>query len=266
MIPLTKDNKMLGYELLSKFPNISHFVTTRLGGCGVNNYASFNCTHYTGDNIEHVKRNQQILIDSLPHKPSRLIIPHQVHGTEIGVFNSAGQFTDDALEGLDALITNQPGYCLCVSTADCVPVLLYDYKENVVGAIHAGWRGTVERIVLKTLRHMKETYNSQAANIMACIGPSISLESFEVGNEVHETFHNKGFNMNKIARINEITGKYHIDLWEANRVQLLEFGIPLTHIECAAVCTYKDYETFFSARRLGIHSGRILSGIMINKD
>lgn len=255
---------MLGYELFDAFPNISHFVTTRNGGYSKGNYASLNCTSYTGDDSEAVHRNQKLLINSMHQKPLHLIIPRQVHGTEIRIIDSPESFSADMLEGVDALITSQPGYCLCVSTADCVPLLLYDKRQHVVAAIHAGWRGTVESIVSKTLQMMRHSFQTQPVDIVACIGPSISVESFEVGNEVYDTFSRKGFTMNKISQWNEKTQKYHINLWEANKMQLTDFGVPESQIECAGICSYINNETFFSARRLGIHSGRTLSGIMLN--
>ena len=264
MISLSTDNRMLGYELLDAFPNISHFVTTRFGGYGKGNYASFNCTSYTGDDAETVRRNRELLVGSLSVSPVRLIIPRQVHGTEIRIIDSPESFSSDMLEGVDALITSCPGYCLCISTADCVPLLLYDKRQHVVAAIHAGWRGTVEKIVNKTLQLMKSSFQTHPIDIIACIGPSISIESFEVGNEVYDTFRDKGFNMDTISRRNEETQKYHINLWEANKTQLTDFGVPESQIECAGICTYINHETFFSARRLGIHSGRTLSGIMLN--
>ena len=98
---------------------------------------------------------------------------------------------------------------------------------------------------------------------MACIGPGISLESFEVGDEVYEAFRLNGFDMSRISCRNANTGKFHIDLWETNRQQLLDFGVPSSQIEVAGICTYIHHEEFFSARRLGIASGRILSGILI---
>lgn len=259
MIALTKDNRMLGYELLSNYPNILHFVTTRQGGVGTGNYESMNCTTYTGDDAQSVHRNRELLLAALPVQPRHLVIPRQTHGTEVRIIRSASDLLPDSLYGVDALVTTLTGHCLCISTADCVPVLLYDSKRQVVAAAHAGWRGTVERIVQKTLQAMQ----SHPADISACIGPSISVEAFEVGAEVHEAFRSKGFDMNKIAQPNAITGKHHINLWEANRLQLLEMGVPETQIECAGICSYTRHETFFSARRLGIHSGRTLSGIML---
>jgi copper oxidase (laccase) domain-containing protein len=107
---------------------------------------------------------------------------------------------------------------------------------------------------------MKSHYGSEGKDLVACIGPSISLESFEVGDEVYAAFEEAGFDMTRIARRYE---KWHLDLWEANRVQLLAHGVLPEHIEVAGICTFQHHEDFFSARRLGIKSGRILSGIQI---
>lgn len=266
MISLTEDNKMLGYGLLQTFSGICHFVTTRKGGCSEGAYASFNCSPYSGDRTESVARNQQLLYEGLPQLPRRLVIPRQVHGMEILAVNrafsqSSAEEQQRQLQGVDALITDLPGYCLCVSTADCVPLLLYDRKNRAVAAIHAGWRGTVQSIVSITLKKMAESYGTQGCDLVTAIGPSISPESFEVGDEVCDAFREKGFDMNRISFLNEATDRYHIDLWEANRLQLLQFGVPERQIEASGICTYIHYEDFFSARRLGVDSGRIVSGI-----
>lgn len=133
---------------------------------------------------------------------------------------------------------------------------------QVVAAVHAGWRGTVNFIVGHTLEQMRTVYGTEGSEVVACIGPGISLESFEVGDEVYDTFRLNGFDMSRISYRKTETGKYHIDLWEANRQQLLDFGVPGCQIEVSGICTYIHHDEFFSARRLGIASGRILSGIM----
>ena len=166
----------------------------------------------------------------------------------------------EALEGVDALITDRKGECLCISTADCVPVLCYDRKRKAIAAIHAGWKGTVARIVSKTLEAMAAEYGTQGEDITACIGPSISLSAFEVGDEVYDKFRNEGFDMEQIAVRQD---KWHIDLWKANRMQLEGFGVKPENIQTAGICTWTDNQDFFSARRQGIASGRILSGIML---
>lgn len=83
------------------------------------------------------------------------------------------------LRGIDALITNVPGYCVCVTTADCVPVLLYDRRLQVVAAVHAGWKGTVQHIVSSVMEHMSRNFGTRGVDVVACIGPSISLESLK---------------------------------------------------------------------------------------
>lgn len=270
MISLTRDSRMLGYESLNSYPNISHFVTTRRGGCGEGAYASFNCSHYCGDTPEHVRQNRERLLEGLLQRPMELIVPVQTHGTEVLCVDasfhglSEGQKAE-ILHGIDAVITSEPGHCICISTADCVPVLIYDRTHRVVAAVHAGWRGTVASILRIALEKMNQYFGTEGQDVIACIGPSISLEAFEVGEEVYETFRAHGFDMSRIAVWNEKTGKHHLDLWEANRGQLLEFGVPERQIEVAGICTYAHWQEFFSARRLGIRSGRILSGIMIHQ-
>ena len=184
---------MLGYESLSSYSNISHFVTTRQGGCSEGNYASFNCTPYSGDEAEKVRRNQTLLMEGMSQTPEELVIPVQTHEANcllIGdaYLSASSQQRQEMLHGVDALITRELGYCLCISTADCVPVLIYDKKHSAIAAIHAGWRGTVAYIVRDTLLRMEKEFGTSGEDVIACIGPSISLASFEVGEEVYEAF------------------------------------------------------------------------------
>ena len=249
---------MLEYGILKPYSNIFGFSTTRHGGCGEGAYATFNCTHYCGDSPEHVKTNLESLAALLPERPRVIVVPRQTHTTNVRVITDVP--TSEELQDVDAVVTHLKDFCLCVSTADCVPVLLYDKEKQVIAAIHAGWRGTVGRIVEKTIEVMRIQYGTEGKDLVACIGPSISLESFEVGDEVYAAFEEAGFDMARIARRYK---KWHLDLWEANRVQLLANGVLPEHIEVARICTFQRHEDFFSARRLGIKSGRILSGIML---
>ena len=173
---------MLGYESLSSYSNISHFVTTRQGGCSEGNYASFNCTPYSGDEAEKVRRNQTLLMEGMSQTPEELVIPVQTHEANcllIGdaYLSASSQQRQEMLHGVDALITRELGYCLCISTADCVPVLIYDKKHSAIAAIHAGWRGTVAYIVRDTLLRMEKEFGTSGEDVIACIGPSISLAS-----------------------------------------------------------------------------------------
>ena len=258
---------MLEYGIMKPYSNISCFSTTRHGGCGEGTYATFNCTHYCGDNPEHVKTNLNLVKAFLKNAKANggnredvLVIPRQTHTTNVRVITDIP--TEDELQDVDAVVTHLKGFCLCVSTADCVPILIYDPVKQVVAAVHAGWRGTVGRVVEKTLDTMKLHYGTDGKDVIACIGPSISLESFEVGDEVYKAFAEAGFEMERIAKKYE---KWHLDLWEVNRLQLLAHGVLPEHIEVAGICTYQQHEDFFSARRLGIKSGRILSGIQMSQ-
>lgn len=271
MIYFTKSGSLLRYASLSAYNRLTHFVTTRKGGCSENTYASFNCCPYCNDREENVVRNLQLLGQELAETdqtslPYGFIIPHQIHKTQClhidrAFLSSSKPQQHAALEGVDALITTESGCCLCISTADCVPLLLYDTRHEAIAAIHAGWRGTVARIAEHTLQEMNSRFGTQGADLIATIGPSISAAAFEVGDEVAETFQDNGFDLKEIAFRSPENGKYHIDLWKANRQQLTTFGIKADKIETAGICTYSRYEDFFSARRLGINSGRILSGI-----
>ena len=207
-----------------------------------------------------------------------------MHQTEIAVVDEGllGLLPEERcekLDGIDALMTNIAGWCIGVSTADSIPVLLYDPVHQAICAIHAGWRGTVQRIVEKAVKKMVAVYDTLPCDLIAQIGPGISLDSFEVGDEVYDAFAKEGFPMELISKkypCNDggsqfftlhsslFTSKWHIDLPECNRQQLLSMGIPSDHIAVSPVCTFLQLDTFFSARRLGINSGRIFSGIQLN--
>ena len=242
------------------------FSTTRRGGCGKGAYAEFNITHYCGDNPDVVHQNRQALCQLLGIDDNHLVLPRQVHQVEIRNIDAKFMSLSKAercaaLEGIDAVMTNLPGVCIGVSTADCIPVLLYDTQRRIAAAVHAGWRGTVARIVEKSLIRMTEWYGTHPQDIVAQIGPGISLTSFEVGDEVYDTFQEAGFEMSLISKKYE---KWHIDLPQCNRLQLLECGVSEQNISLSSICTYQQHDTFFSARRLGIESGRIFTGIMMN--
>lgn len=242
------------------------FSSTREGGVSTGAYAGFNITHYCGDEVGAVAMNRKTLCTELGIGDDRLILPRQTHGCEVLCVDehflslpSAEQ--TEILHAKDAVVTDVPRLCIGVSTADCVPLLLYDAVKGVVAAVHAGWRGTVACIAKKAFETMRGRYNSLAADVKVVIAPSISLAAFEVGDEVYDAFATALLPVDKIAR--RIENKWHIDLWEANRLQLLDCGVCADAIEVCGVCTFNSCDEFFSARRLGINSGRIFNGIML---
>lgn len=260
--------QLLYYRMGEK---VTAFSSTRHGGCSVGNYCSFNVNHYCGDNEGCIARNMDSLKSLIG--VGQVFMPHQVHGTEILQVKQAEPWdgmTDD-LEGVDALITDVTGVCIGVSTADCIPVLLYDEAHHAAAAIHAGWRGTVKRIASKAVESMCDSFGTHPEELKAVIGPGISLDAFEVGDEVYDQFQAEGFPMEKIARrypaklpsFGGIEGgfKWHIDLPFCNRLQLEEAGV--CQIELSGICTWQQSDDYFSARKLGVNSGRILTGVVL---
>lgn len=245
------------------------FSTKRGEGSG--NYGGFNITHYCGDTTGHVAECRRMLCHELGINDNRLILPRQTHGCETLVIDKeflalTPQEQKEKLEGIDAIVTDLAKTCIGVSTADCIPLLLYDTGKRVGAAIHAGWRGTVARIAERCVEVMEMRYGSNPAEITAVIAPGISIEAFEIGDEVYERFAECGFPIERIAaRYPTAKGctKWHIDLWEANRLQLIDKGLNEENIHIAGICTYSRHREFFSARRLGIESGRIFNGIMV---
>lgn len=244
---------------------VTTFSTTRHGGCSKShpassncpseNYTAFNINRYCGDSEEHIRQNRKTLCSLLGINDDRLLMPHQVHLTKTARIDEAllslsENQRREALEGYDALMTDLKGVCIGVSTADC----------------HAGWRGTVGRIVQKTVGAMREAYSTQPQYLVAQIGPGIHIDSFEVGDEVYAVFEKADFDMPSISKryaAADVGRKWHIDLPECNRQQLVAAGLSPQNIRVSPICTYQQYADYFSARRLGINSGRIFTGIMV---
>lgn len=271
MKTLTNKNiEILQFTNLSRSCKISHFISTRKGGISQGTYASLNVGEYCEDDPIAVQTNRQRLCNLLQIQPEKLFAPFQTHQSEIAVLNNSflalsHKQQQEYLHGMDALITNIPDIFIAVTTADCVPILLYDPEKEIVAAIHAGWRSSAQEIAIKTVNKMKDLFACKPQSILAGIGPSISQEVFEVGDEVYEAFTTTCIHPVQYAFRNKQTEKFHLDLWEANRLQLIEAGIHPDHIEVAGICTYSTPDLFFSARKEGVKSGRMLSGIGLKK-
>lgn len=260
----TKKIELLHYSKLDCFPDLTHFTTTRVGGVSTDNYASFNLSEYSGDRFDSVQENRQILCREIEISPDKLFIPYQTHEEHIAIIDNAflqlsSAEQQERLRGVDSLITNAPNCCIGVTTADCIPILLYDPIQRIAAVVHAGWRGTVKRIAGKTVASMVAQFNCNPNDIVAVIGPSIGPVAFEVGDEVVMEFEKAGFTSSILTHFD----KPHINLWEANAQDLVESGLMRTNIEIAEICTFTQHERFFSARRLGILSGRCVTGIML---
>jgi conserved hypothetical protein, YfiH family len=228
-------------------------------------YAGFNLTDYCGDSPAHVAECREALCAELKITDSQLLLPHQTHTNRVALVDAplmemeSSERTLRLLE-IDALVTALPRVCIGISTADCVPVLLYDPKHRVIGAAHAGWRGMVGHILAHTIELMR-TLGTNPHDLRAVVGPCIGPDSFEVGEEVVDAFLQANFPPSVVRR--GFFKRPHIDLWAAAVHELERSGVQLEGILVSGIDTYACPDRFFSARRLSIQSGRIYSGIML---
>lgn len=200
--------------------------------------------------------------------PCKVVQSHQVHDVTVAKVDSPDT-TREELEGYDALVTNVPGVCLGVRTADCIPILLYDPVNHAAASVHSGWRGTVMRIAQKSIVRMSIEYGTDAADLVALIGPGICPDCFQVGEEVAVEFRKAGFDMERIWSFRgpktegDIRGGHHIDLFEACRLTMLECGIREENIQLHTLCTYERTDLFYSARKEGSACGRNITAIKL---
>lgn len=246
-------------------PEVTAFSTTRHGGCSTGNYGEFNINEYCGDLPEHTSANRKALATELGVPESNIIVPHQTHGINPRIIGKEflslpANIQKMLLEDVDSVLTDVPGICIGVSTADCIPVLLHDPAHNAVAAVHAGWRGTVKSVVLRAVTEMRMAFHTKPKELTAIVGPGISQKNFEVGDDVYNEFAEAKFLMDNIAHREE---KWHIDLSLCNKQQLMMAGVKEENIFMSGICTYDNAADFFSARRLGTESGRIFSAIFI---
>lgn len=249
------------FEQLKKIKDLFHFVSTRKGGFSSGNFSSLNLSYKVNDSKKNVDKNRKKLIDGLNISDSKILIPDQCHTSNVYVVTENTMQED--LQETDAVITITKHLCIAVLAADCVPVLLYDPENEAIGAVHSGWRGTAQRIVVRTIERMVKVYRTNPQNLLACIGPAISQQYYEVSKEVADHFSFWFTESPTVLIKNNRTGEYHIDLREANRQLLLRMGVLNSNIEVGGICTYDNPDRYFSARRDGIRCGRFASGIML---
>lgn len=255
MKAFTTGNKY--FYQFERFPKegLLHFSSTKAGWSG-----DGRC-RFTGDTAEVYAGYRRELADSFGLKQAQFVFPRQTHSNKVIVVQKPTGALD--VEDTDALVTNEAGVCICVQTADCVPVLVYDPVRKVVAAVHAGWRGTVGKIVEKTVLKMQDVFHSDPADLLAGIGPSISISNYEVGEEVIQVVQEKFPKHEQLLIPSGNEGKACFDLWKANEALLVDAGLLPQNIEIMNLCSYGEDGKFFSARRDGLHTGRMVSGIMI---
>ncbi len=194
-----------------------------------------------------------------------LVTLHQVHGDQIHEIRNAGQIPNIQNAEGDAVISEVPGVPIAVKTADCVPILIA-HPLGIVAAVHAGWRGTQQRLLKKTLQKLTEEYRLNIRDIHLAIGPAICKNCYEVGEEVAQFFQPPGF---KDVLKKKSGGKYSLDLSEANRQMALQMGVLPEKLQVHAQCNFKD-DRYFSQRRVQAegrqNTGRNYSWVKLSLD
>lgn len=221
-------------------------------------YDGFSACHYTGAPETEVKAAREMLATRLGVVPSHLIIPRQTHSLNIATIDDDFDFSQ--LEDTDGVVTRRKDVALCINTADCVPVVLCDPIAGVIGAVHSGWRGTVGRIAARAVEAMC-SIGALPQHIHAAMGPCICSGCYEVGPEVAEKFHREFPFYPGIVLTG--TQKPHIDLAEAIRDTLIDAGVATGNIGMPPACSKCNPRDYFSARALGVSSGRTLTALRL---
>lgn len=248
---------------------VEHGFTTRSGGVSEGPYWSLNTAFHVGDAVESVRANRALACGALGINPDDIVAGKQVHGDRVEVVSlgdkgRGARVFEDALTDVDALVTAEQGVPLSSYYADCVPVFLFDPVKKVVALAHAGWKGTVAKIGLKTVKKMAEVFGTKPADCLAGVGPSIGPCCYEVSGQVIGLFKKSFSNGEELAEFLH-PGKWRLNLWKANYHTLLEAGLPENNIAVASVCTSCRSDLFFSYRAEGGITGRMASFIMLKQ-
>ena len=224
--------------------------TTRLGGVSLPPFDTLNLGYETGDDQSVVKENHTILYRFLNIDESDVAVMEQVHGTRIGVIDSGG-----VSPATDGLITSSPNIMLGVKCADCIPLLLFDPAHKVAGVVHCGWRTLVNGIAEKAVNIMAAYRGTVPNDVIAAMGPSAGACCYEIGMDVARHLHPKS--------VNARNGQLFTDLRTELTYRLMILGLRSRNIEIIPDCTICNEHLYFSYRRNGMKSGRIMGYIMI---
>lgn len=232
---------MQQFNHLNECKELSHGITTRLGGHSKPPYDSLNLSYEVEDAPEDVEMNRSVVMEKLGI--DHLNELRQTHGVDSHIIE---QPLEIPLDG-DALITDKKGLPLMVKHADCQPAIVYDPVKRALAVVHCGWRGNVQNIYGVIVKRLKDIYGCKPENLLVGIGPSLGPGAAEFVN-YKEDFPEPFWGY--------MSKPNHFDLWEIGKQQFLEAGVLENHIELSKICTYTDQKHFFSFRRSKI-TGRM---------
>jgi polyphenol oxidase len=251
-MPFIHNNGIRYYTFDLFPPEVTHAVFTRQGGVSPEPWASLNVGGTVGDEVTRVRENRYRSFAALGRRIDSLFDVWQVHSAE-AVIADAPRDPNLPLIQADAIFTDKPEVTLYMRFADCVPILLFDSKQGVVGLAHAGWLGTMRGMTTAAVSKMCAHYGSKPENIYAAIGPSIGVDHYEVGADVIAKVQ-ESFGSDAERLIETRNGKMYLDLWSANFIQLQKSGVE--KIEVAGLCTACHLDDWFSHRAEKGKTGR----------
>jgi hypothetical protein len=242
---------------------VIHAFCTRQGGVSGGSFASLNVSAREGDGTDQVRQNIERIAAAFGISVSQFLLVCQVHRDGVWVIDGETPLpAHEPPPELDAVVTDRPGLALCIKTADCVPVFLADPVRQVIGAVHAGWKGTALQIVEKAVKEMVQRFGVRPSDLSAVIGPAIGPCCYEVDTGVYQAM-SRHPERDSFFHARSEEGKWMLDLSLANRHQLLRSGLLPEHIRTADHCTACHRELFYSHRAQGGNTGRQLNFIMI---
>ena len=252
---------MIRSKKLGVFKNIRHGFFNRSGGVSKSIYGSLNCGIGSADKKKNILKNLNIVKKKINSNSKKIILTHQSHSNKFNFINKKYKLKKNFIG--DALITNKKKTPIGVLTADCVPILLYDKQKKIVAAIHAGWKGAYKGIVARVVKFFLKN-DSSPKNIIAVIGPCISLNSYEIKKDFQKKFITKDKKNSLFFKKRK--NKIYFDLSKYIKLELKKLKI--NNIEVIHKDTFDIKNNFFSARRSISRNendyGRNISVIMIN--
>lgn len=231
---------------------IPHAFTTRVGGVSAPPFDTLNLGRGVGDAPEAVRANRALVLSVLGRDLAAHVEASQAHGAKAAVVGVADRGA--IMPGVDILVTRDPSVVLAVHCADCVPVILVDSTRGAVAAVHTGWRGTAEGAAAAAVRAMGDACGSHPGDLVVALGPAIGPCCYQVDRPVIERFDAWPWTDEVFVPVR--TGRWRLDLWDANRRQLIDAGIPPDAVAVAGLCTACHRDLLFSHRRDGL-SGRM---------
>lgn len=246
------------FSIFAPVAGFHHAFSTRHGGTSKGQFDSLNLAFHVGDDARRVCDNRANWARELGLQPNLFVAAQQTHGSNIRVVsqNESGRGAlswEDALPDCDALITAEVGVPLLILVADCAPVLLVDPIRRVCAVVHAGWRGALAGVAGKTVETMRHEFGSQPRDVLAAIGPCLSIENLEVGEEVAAMVEAK--NANTVVRASE-WAKPHLDLRGLIQSDLVAAGLSASNVEISPLCPKERNDSFFSHRGQNGRAGR----------